>query len=318
VTISRRRLLVAGAGGLLLAACGGGGDDEGATGTTVAQGGDAAAGDADGDAASPTPSPEDGEAAGEGSVEGLILARVFLSQQPAGQEVRLPLALADTEGALLSNPPSSISVRVGPADGELGGATTIARHDRGVPRPYFPLRTTFDGVGSWRIVADAGGTLAETVVSAVPPGELPAVPRPGDPMVAIPTPTPDAPQGVDPICTADPPCPLHEDSLDQLVGGDRHIALLVSTPAFCQTAICGPVLELLLEQRAAYAAEVAMVHAEVFTDSTATTYTDVVRAYGLPFEPALFLARADGTVVERLDYTFDASELEQSLQALVA
>ncbi|HUF32098.1 MAG TPA: hypothetical protein VMN58_02670 [Acidimicrobiales bacterium] len=305
-TLTRRHLLLAGAGTLALAACGGGTTDEDTT-------------EADAVTTTSEGEPVDAEAPEETGAEGgLILARVFLAQQPVGHEIRLPLALADAEGALLSDPPRSISVRVGPADGELGEAVTIERHDRGIPRPYFPLRTTLTATGAWRIVADAEGTLAETVVNAMPPGELPAVPRPGDPLVAIETPTRSNPRGVDPICTADPPCPLHAESLRDVIGGDRSIVLLVSTPAFCQTAICGPVLDLVVSRHEAYADRVAMIHAEVFTDTTATTYTDVVRAYGLPFEPVLFLARPDGTVVDRLDYTFDSTELEQSLRALTS
>jgi hypothetical protein len=37
--------------------------------------------------------------------------------------------------------------------------------------------------------------------------------------------------------------------------------------------------------------------------------TDVVSAYGLTFEPALYLAGVDGTIVNRLDTIFDQTEL---------
>jgi hypothetical protein len=36
----------------------------------------------------------------------------------------------------------------------------------------------------------------------------------------------------------------------------------------------------------------------------------------MTYEPALFLARADGTVVDRLDYIYDVTELEAGLAKL--
>ena len=128
-------------------------------------------------------------------------------------------------------------------------------------------------------------------------------------------------RGVDPLCTAVPPWPLHTTSLDTAIGGDRAIALLIATPAFCQTAICGPVLDLLVARQADVADTVTMVHAEVhaevYTDDSARQTTDTVMAYGLTWEPSLFLARPDGTITSRLDYTYDSTELDRALSELV-
>jgi hypothetical protein len=91
----------------------------------------------------------------------------------------------------------------------------------------------------------------------------------------------------------------------------------VSTPAFCQTAICGPVLDLLVERSAALSDRVTFLHVEVYTDDTASETTPTVDALGLRHEPSLFLADAGGTVRRRLDYTFDATELDDALRELV-
>jgi hypothetical protein len=107
-------------------------------------------------------------------------------------------------------------------------------------------------------------------------------------------------------------------SLDEVIGGTGPIVLLISTPAYCQTAICGPVLDLLIGRRADLeAAGAAVVHAEVYVDDQARQVTPTVDAYGLTHEPALFLASPDGTVTDRLDYTFDAAELDAALARLV-
>jgi hypothetical protein len=290
LVLSRRSLLLAGAGSLVVAACGGGDPTQqaGATTTTLA--------------------------------EGLSLAPVFLTQQPAGVAVRLPLALADAQGALVDDPPAELAVRVGNADtGALADPVTVERHDEGVPRPYFPLTTTFPEPGNWLIATEVDGMPAQIVVAALPPGQTAAVPVVGEQLISVPTPTFDDPLGVDPICTAEPPCPLHATSLDTAIGADKAIALLIATPAFCQTAICGPVLDLLVARHAQYADVITMIHVEVYPNEAAVgrTTTDVVTAYGLPWEPSLFLALPDGTITHRLDYTFDQRELDESLSSLV-
>jgi hypothetical protein len=90
------------------------------------------------------------------------------------------------------------------------------------------------------------------------------------------------------------------------------VAYLIGTPAYCQTAVCGPVLDLLLTERA-NRPDVTMVHAEVYTDNTATTTTPAVQAYQMSFEPCLWITDATGTVVERLDFVFDQGEIDAAL-----
>ena len=102
------------------------------------------------------------------------------------------------------------------------------------------------------------------------------------------------------------------------MGGSKPIVLLVSTPAFCQVAICGPVLDLLVERQAALEEQgLAVIHAEVYTDDTAKATAPTVDALGLTYEPALFLAAPDGTVTDRLDAIFDATELDEGTAQLV-
>lgn len=288
--LTRRSLLLATAGGAVLAACGG---------------------DGGGDSAGPTTTEADPDL--------LRIAPVFFPEQPVGRPVRLPLALADVDGIVLQDVPGELSVRIRSAGGEVGPPVTVERHDRSVPRPYFPLVTTLASEGPWTIEVEAGGRAVEPVtVTGRAARDLPAVPSAGEGLPSLVTPTLEDAGGVDPICTRDPICPLHATSLDAALGGGRPVALLVSTPAFCQTAVCGPVLELLLERQGAIGDRGALIHAEVYTDRTAETTTPAVQALGLPWEPSLFLADAEGRVVERLDYTFDAVELDDAIDRWLA
>jgi hypothetical protein len=283
--LTRRRLLAAGGAGLLLAGAGG----------LVATRGPSAK-----------------------KVERLDLYRVFKLQQPVAEKVRLPLALRASDGTLdLHDPPSEIVVRLRDPAGGTSAPMTIARRATGIPRGYYPVTVELSVEGEWAFEVVAAGQSMSVRVDARQPSTLPVVTGVGDPLPRIPTPTVASGLGVDPICTREPACPFHTVSLDAALALGRPVVLLVSTPAFCQTAICGPVLDLVVDRQARLQqAGATVVHAEVYTDKTAQFTTSTVGALGLTYEPSLFLAGADGIVTARLDYTFDATELDESLTAL--
>lgn len=290
--LSRRTLLLGTTGGLLVAACGGSDDDGSAAGS--------------GTSSSGTP----------GEAGHLVL--LVPTAQPAGRELRIPLGLAAADGSFDVELPPSVELRLRDPDGNTRAPVTVELHDQDLPRGYYPLRATFDVEGRWGVTVETGTARLETTIDARPASELPAIPGPGDLLPLIPTPVQGDPQGVDPICTAEPRCPYHDRSLDRVIGGGDPIVLLVSTPAFCQVAICGPVNDLLTSRQAMLRqAGVAVVHAEVYTDSTAKVTSPTVDALGLTYEPALFLAAPDGTVTGRLDAIFDGAELDQALATLI-
>jgi hypothetical protein len=289
--VSRRQVLLGAAGTVLLAACGSSDDDDVST-----------------DSSSTT------AAAGQGG----ILALLLPAEQPIGVPLRLPLGLADKDGSFDVDLPSTATFLLRGPDGKTSAPMVVPRHDRGLPRGYFPLRTTFDKQGRWTIVLEAGKRRVETTLDVKPASELPSITAAGDPLPRIATPTSANHQGVNPICTRDPECPFHHESLDQVIGGAKPILLLVSTPAFCQVAICGPVLDLLVERQASLEEQgLAVIHAEVYVDKTAKATTPTVDALGLTYEPALFLAAPDGTVTDRFDAIFDAKELDEGIAQLL-
>jgi hypothetical protein len=291
VPLSRRLFIIGGASAVALAACGGDDDD-------------------DDDAVS--------DQTTTSAVGGLAIVRVFAPEQAMGAALRLPIALADAEGGIRHDDvPASITFSYGPEGGTMSAPVQVARHDDGIPTPYFPLSLTLPTAGSWTLEVEAGGERASTSVVAVDATKLPAVPKVGDRLIPVATPTTADPAGVEPICTRDPACPFHDQTLESAMASGKSIAFIIATPQFCQTAICGPVLDLLVERAEEYADTIAFVHAEVYTDDTAKTTTSAVQAYGLTYEPVLFLAQPDGTIASRLDYTYDGVELDEALSKLV-
>ena len=93
---------------------------------------------------------------------------------------------------------------------------------------------------------------------------------------------------------------------------------MVATPGFCQTDICGPVVDLLIDA-AADRDDLDVIHAEVYVDpsdfasGSFPELTSIVQATHLPFEPVLFVLDGDGVVLARVDTTFDRSELAEAI-----
>ncbi len=140
----------------------------------------------------------------------------------------------------------------------------------------------------------------------------------GDALRPVVTPTTADARGVNPVCTRSPkPCPFHTMTLSDALAKKQPIVFAVTTPGFCQTAICGPVLEILIDL-APSLRRFQIVHAEVYVEpnkqtSGAPKTTDTISTYGLDYEPSLYVADAGGVVRGRLDFTWDRAELESAL-----
>jgi hypothetical protein len=253
----------------------------------------------------------------------LVLMADSASSLVAGEPARLPLGVGDASGALVEDAPDTLTFRIEDVDGaEVEAGIEIARRDAGLPRAFYPLAFVAPAAGFYRAVTEVDGQPVDAAFE-VPDPESVVIPRPGQPLPPTPTPTVSDARGVDPICTQDPPCALHEVDLEAALG-TTPLAVLVSTPAFCQTAICGPVLDLFVAAQAD-APDVTFVHVEVYESAAEVeaegpdaTLAPAVAAWQLPYEPCLFLVAADGTVAERLDVIYDADELAEALARLTA
>lgn len=147
-----------------------------------------------------------------------------------------------------------------------------------------------------------------------------SVPDVGDPAPQISTPTVVSSGGaIEQIDTRVPPAPeLHEVDFADAVG-ERPVALLFATPALCMSAVCGPVVDVALEERAEREGEdVAFIHQEIYEDNELEAgFRPQVREYGLPTEPWLFTVDRDGRIAARIEGAFGESELDRAIDAAV-
>jgi len=297
--VSRRTLLAGAAVSGLLAACGSESSD-GADDGESADGGSA-----DGDAGgSPTP-------AGAGAGTWTLVQRFPQDVQVPGP-VRLPMSLSTGNAQLVADGPETLGARVTDLDGNpIGEPISASRRDV-APGPYYDFRTTVEEAGVYYLVVE-GGPEQGAAFQIMAPGTA-AVAQPGEALEPFDTPTTDDARGVEPICTREPePCPFHDVTLTEALATGRPVVYLVGTPAFCATGSCAPALEAMIDVQDDFGDTFVFVHAEVYTDDTATVPAPAVEAAGLTYEPALFVTGADGNVVERLDAVWDRTELVEVL-----
>lgn len=289
VLLSRRVLLAGAAGTVVLAACG---SDSASTSSTVG----------------PEPSAADPSA-------GLALVRFFDDPSvTTGSSRRLVFGLADLDGTLRAAGPAEVSAVLLDASGAEVASTTGRRRDVNLPRAYYEFRVDVPRAEVYTLRVTADGETGDGSFTVATPGSL-SFPGPGDRLAPFDTPTIVDARGVDPVCTRQPACPFHDVTLTDALAAGTPVVYLVGTPAFCQTGICGPVLDVMMAVAQDYPS-LKFLHAEVYTDNTATEAAPAVGAAGLSFEPVIFLTDAAGQIVERLDVIIDESELREHLTNL--
>jgi hypothetical protein len=234
----------------------------------------------------------------------------------AGVEERVPFMVFQGQ-----TPTVEHAAQVGFAEGQGGaygpGVTAEAHKDGIEERPYYVVRHTFPAPGTYRLGVNIAGGSAETFLTAVDPASV-KTPVQGKPMPAVKTPTVSDPMGVDPICTHSPPCPWHEVSEDAALGEKRPLAFYIGTPARCQTKTCGPVLDVLLSQKATFESKIRFVHLDVYKSLTGDETIPAIDQLHLESEPWLFLVGADGVLRERFAGPIDRVEATAALTRLAA
>jgi hypothetical protein len=264
-----------------------------------------------------------------GSVGSVVLGQLFNpapTYARAGAAQRLTFGLFDAMQAPLDSAPAELEFQLlrvvdGSRAEPVGSPVTAALHDEGLDRGYYPVRFTPDEEGVWMARTTVEGEPLEASFQVGPRGG-PGVLEVGATMPGIESATDAETLGVSPLCTRSPGCPFHDLTIAGALDLGRPLVVSVSTPAYCQVAICGPVLDLVVDAAPAYP-DTTFVHLEPWQapvpgDPFAGGAVAAMDELGLDFEPTLFLVAADGTVVDRLDNIYDAGELRSSLDALTA
>jgi hypothetical protein len=208
-------------------------------------------------------------------------------------------------GSLQVRPP----FRSRTSGGAVGEVEAIYHAEVPLPRPgrWYVLTATRQGD---RLLG------ASTVLDAQRRDPIPAA---GERAPRVATPTLASAGGdAAAIDTRRPPDDMHEVSLDAVLGR-RPVVLLFATPALCESRVCGPVVDVALQLKAAYGDRVAFIHNEVYVDNDPSKgLRPQLRAFGLETEPWLFAIDGRGRVAARLEGAFGFDEVRAAIEAALS
>lgn len=227
-----------------------------------------------------------------------------------GADGRIPLGVLDAEQQpLLDRDVQLWVVREGEV---VSGPINPLFHGEGLgARGVYVAEVDLDQAGLYDAVVQVDGdAVGVAAFTARTPEESTTYP-PGATFPVIATPTEDDPGELEALCTSEPPCSMHEASLDGVLGTSP-VVFTIATPQFCQTAVCGPVVDVVEDAKAQAPEGVTYIHAEVYTDA-GNTYTNAVEELALPTEPWTWVIDGDGVVVDRFDGPVVPSLLQDAI-----
>jgi len=181
----------------------------------------------------------------------------------------------------------------------------------------------FDREGTWQavIVPAEGDPLAPVLFNVFAEPFAPALGAAAPP---APTPTLDDYPIEELTTDAEPDLRFYETSLADAIASERPTVLIFSTPAYCQTSACGPMLDTVKAAAPDYP-DVNFIHVEVYTgltdpdfkpdaDHLAPAVTE--EWFRLPSEPWVFVIDGAGTIAGRFEGVMDASELADVVEKI--
>ena len=288
--VSRRNFLALAGGVVVLAACGGSGDDSssGTTGNTLNH-----------------DHPDENFT----DLSPIVLSGdLYASAVPQ----RFAFAMSAKQGFASGG---AVTLAVAPQGTKPTQFVPTTLYEAGLPqnRGVYVVDTVFDKEGIWDGVADRNG---EKLPFAIQVKDKPDAPTIGAAAPLDPSPTTANALGVDPICTRDPMCPLHDQSLDTIIGKGKPVAVLFATPARCQSQYCGPVLDSLLPLVDTYKDRVNIVHVDIYKNLRTNETSPTVTAWNIPSEPWFFGIDATGKITTRLDGAIGQDEMKAALEHL--
>lgn len=110
---------------------------------------------------------------------------------------------------------------------------------------------------------------------------------------------------------------FYELSVAEAIESEKPAIVAFSTPAFCTSALCAPVMGTLETVSKEVGDKVNIVHVEVWRDFNKNELEPAITEWALPSEPWLFILKSDGTVGARLDGPVSPEELREAIAQVI-
>jgi hypothetical protein len=116
---------------------------------------------------------------------------------------------------------------------------------------------------------------------------------------------------------------FYRTSLAQAVQSGKPTLLLLSTPAYCTSRLCGPAYDTTGDLQKLYGDKINFVSVEVYSglpnpaDSN-WSLNPIMKSLGVSTEPWLFLVDKNGTVAYQVEGLFTSDEVQKHIQPILA
>lgn len=184
---------------------------------------------------------------------------------------------------------------------------------------FYTTSLNFPDRGDWRVEAliRSGDRLIAKSLPRVSVGAYRGIPRPGQIPPRISTPTAEEVDDPAKLTTRRPPDSQNEVNFATVLG-ERPLALLFTSPAFCQSRICGPVTDVAEEVKSELGDRADVIHMEIYNDNDPDQgVRRQVRRFNLPSDTWLFVIGADGRVRRAVEGPFGRDEMTSWLEEAI-
>lgn len=175
--------------------------------------------------------------------------------------------------------------------------------------------------GEWKVAAilKKDGELQGAPLPSAVVGEFKRIPKVGQRAPLIHTPTAQDVDGdLSKITTRVPPGTQNEVDYAEALG-KKPIVLLFASPRFCQSQVCGPVVDVAEQAKQEYGDKAAFIHMEIYNENDpAKGVRPQVRAFRLPTEPYLFTIDRDGIVRDTVEGAFGLELMHEAVDKAIA
>jgi hypothetical protein len=194
--------------------------------------------------------------------------------------------------------------------------------DENAATVVYSTKLDFPRNGEWRIAAvikEADGSFTGAILPSAVVGEFSKIPRVGEPAPVIHTPTAADYNGdLSKVTTRIPPDTQNKVDFADVVGKEP-IALLFATPQFCQSRVCGPVVDVAEQVKETWGDRVNFIHMEIYNDNEPNKHArPQVRRYHLPSEPWLFAIDREGIITGEVEGAFGVDLMTREVERAAA
>ena len=193
--------------------------------------------------------------------------------------------------------------------------------DPTVASVVYSAQIPFPSEGEYKIVAlikEKGGW-AKNSLGSLHVGEFEKIPTPGEKAPLIQTPTAKSVGGdLAKISTRVPPDTQNKVNYADVLGKEP-ILLLFTTPKFCQSRACGPVVDVAEQAQHEFEGKANFIHMEIYNDNDPSKgVRPQVRRFHLPTEPWLFAINREGVVSATIEGAFGISLMDKTVDRVIS